>query len=358
MNRKTIGGLLLVLGLLLIAAGVIVMFVIVPGMKQFPDDVDTTRHYDGTMPVLLNPASLEFMTDLAVDLERHFKTEEVDGDLALVLEEQTLSTQGQPLSQIVKRHAIDRKTMEFASDYPESWAEQAGLIPRQGLVLGWPIDSEKKDYDGWSDDYQSIVPLVFVEEQEHPRAGIDTYYYTSQSEAKPIVPLAVAAMGLPTELTHVQLAGLIGGLDITPMIAQALPLMIKQAEWPDPVPLSYVYEYTAEYWIEPVTGVLIDTHKTEIRSVGFSEELMTSLVEQIEGLPIDVDPAIVGEFLPVTVFHLEYQATDESVQDAKDDAQDVKEQLSLYGTTLPVAGIVIGLVLGIAGAFMVMRKES
>ncbi len=90
--------------------------------------------------------------------------------------------------------------------------------------------------------------------------------------------------------------------------------------------------------------------------MGFSEELMMSLAAQIEALPVDVDPAIVGEFLPVTVFHLEYQATDESVQDAKDDAQDVKEQLSLYGTTLPVAGIVIGLVLGIAGAFMVMRK--
>ena len=30
------------------------MFVVVPGMKQWPDDVDTQRTYVGTMPVLLN----------------------------------------------------------------------------------------------------------------------------------------------------------------------------------------------------------------------------------------------------------------------------------------------------------------
>lgn len=358
MNRKTIGSLLLLLGLILIAAGLVVMLVIVPGMKQFPEDVDTTRQYAGTMPVLLNPASFEFMTDVPVDLERHFETEEVDGDLALVLEEQTLSTQGQPLTQFTKRHVIDRKTMEFVTDIPEEWAGKEGLIPRGGLVLGWPIDTEKKDYEGWSDDYMAKVPLVYDSVVEHPRAEIETYLFTSESGPQPIVPQTVAAMGLPTELTHEQLAGLVGGLDINPMIAQALPLLIGQAEWPDPVPLSYVYEYTGEYWIEPTTGVLIDTHKVEIRKAGFSDELMASLGAQIENLPIDVDPAVVAEFLPVTVFHLDYQATDESVQDAKDDALDAKDQLTLFGTTLPIAAIVIGLLLGLLGAVMFMRKSS
>lgn len=357
MNRKTIGGLLLLLGLVLIAAGLVVMLVIVPGMKQFPEDVDTTRQYAGTMPVLLNPASMEFMADVPVDLERHFETEEVDGDLALVLEEQTLSTQSQPLTQFTKRHVIDRKTMEFVTDIPEKWAGKEGLIPRGGLVLGWPIDTEKKDYEGWSDDYMAKVPLVYDSVVEHPRAEIETYLFTSESGPQPIVPQAVAAMGLPTELTHEQLAGLVGGLDINPMIAQALPLLISQAEWPDPVPLSYVYEYTGEYWIEPATGVLIDTHKVEIRKAGFSDELMASLAAQIENLPIDVDPAVVAEFLPVTVFHLDYQATDESVQDAKDDALDAKDQLTLFGTTLPIAAIVIGLLLGLVGAVLFMRKS-
>ncbi len=361
MNRKMLGGVLLVLGLALIAIGLVVMFVIVPGMKQFPDDVDTTRNYNGTMPVLLNPATFEFMTDLSVDLERHFETEEVDGDIALVLEVQTLSMGGQPLSApVVKRHVIDRKTMEFVEDYSGDWTALEGFVPRGGLVLGWPIDAEKEDYDGWSDDYQTKVLLEYVDTRDHPRAEIETYYFTSSSGPLPINPLAVAAMGLPAELTQAQIAALLGGMeDVTEEMALGLPLALQAAQWPDPVPLSYVYEYTGEYWIEPTTGVMIDTHKIEIRKVGFSDELMTSLATVLAALPEGmVDPAALGEMLPIPVFYLDYQATDESVQDAKDDALDAKDQLQLFGTTMPVGLIVIGLVLGIAGAFLFMQKQE
>lgn len=357
MKAKTLGALLLLVGIVLVVAGIVVMFVIVPGMKQFPDDVDTTRQYVGTMPVLLNPQTFQFMTDVPVDLERHFMTEEVDGDVALVLEEQTLSTGGQPLSQMTKRHAIDRKTMEFATDYPAAWAEKAGFAVRRGLVLGWPMDTEKKDYQGWSDDYADNVTLKYEGVVEHPRAKIETYYFTAGSEPRPIVPETVAAMGLPPALSHEQIAGLIGGMEgINPLIAQALPMLIQQAGWPDPVPLSYVYEYTGEYWIEPVTGVLIDTHKVEIRSAGFSDELMAALMERIDSLPIEVDPQLVGSLLPVTVFHLDYQATDQSVEDAKNDAQDAKDMIQLYGSILPLVAIGLGLILGILGLFGLLRR--
>ena len=50
MNRKPLGGLLLVLGIVLIVAALVLRFAIVPGLKQFPGDVDTTRIYTGTMP--------------------------------------------------------------------------------------------------------------------------------------------------------------------------------------------------------------------------------------------------------------------------------------------------------------------
>lgn len=355
MNRRAAGVLLVLIGLVVIAAGLVLMLVIVPGMKQFPDDVDTTRNYEGTMPVLLNAASLQFMTDIPVELVRHFSTEATDGDLALVLEEQTLSSQGTPLLDMTKHHVIDRKTMEFVNDYPAGWGDKEGLIERSGLVLGWPLDAEKKDYVGWSDDYRTTVPLTFAGEEEHDRARIKTYLFTSSSEPQPIHPEAVAAMGLPTELSHAQLAQLIGGLDINPMVAAALPTLIQQANWPDPVPLTYVYGYEAEYWIEPTTGVLIDTHKIEIRSAGFSDELMGSLVERISALGL-VDPAIVEQFLPVTVFHLDYRATDQSVEEAKQDALDAKDDLTLYGTTIPYVAIAAGIVVALLGLFLALRQ--
>ncbi len=360
MNKKTLGGILLVLGLVLIVASLVVMLVIVPGMKQFPDDVDTTRLYSGTMPVLLAPqpdGSMTFLRDLAVDLERHFYTEEVDGDKALVVEEQTLSTGGQPLAQLLKRQAIDRKTMMFVDEIPEQWANVEGIYQRGGLILGWPIDTEKKDYDGWSDDYRDFVPLVFDSEVDHPRANIKTYLFTSAGEAKPINPEYVQTMGLPPAIPQDALTGLLAGMEgINPVIGTAFPLLMSMAEWPDPIPLEYTYEYTGEYWIEPTSGVLIDTHKVEIRKVTVPQDLLASLVTQIDALPVEVDSAVISELLPLTVYYLDYQSTDQSVEDAKKDAEDAKNQINLYGSTLPIVGIVAGLALGVVGLFLAMKK--
>ncbi len=358
MNKKVLGGALLILGLVLIVVGLVVNLVVVPGMKQFPDDVNTTRTYAGTMTTLLNPATFAFMRDFPVDLERHFETEATDGKLALVLEDQVLSAQGQSLLELVKRHSINRKTMEFSSDYPSAWASKEGFADRGGLVMGWPIDTEKKDYLGWSDDYGATVPLTFVREEEHPRAKINTYLFTSSSSPQPIVPAAVAEMGLPTELPQAQLATLISGLDINAGIAAALPLVIKQANWPDPVPLTYTYEYSGEYWIEPATGVLIDTHKTEIRRVGVSQDLLDALVTRLAELPIEVDLSMVSQLIPIEVYNLKYQATDQSVQDAKKDAQDAKSQIQLFGTIVPLAAIIIGVLMALAGVFVFTRRAA
>jgi hypothetical protein len=144
------------------------------------------------------------------------------------------------------------------------------------------------------------------------------------------------------------------GLD--PVIGQALPLLIKMAEWPDPIPLTYVYGYSGEYWVEPTSGVLIDTHKIEIRSVSVPDDLLTALVGKIEALPIKIDPTMISSLLPITVSHLEYQATDQSVQDAKKDAEDAKSKIHLYGTTLPIVAVLGGVVLGLVGIFLFTRK--
>jgi hypothetical protein len=359
MSRKAVGGVLVVLGVALIAIGVAVAFVIVPGLKQFPSDVNTTRIYEGTVPVQLNPDTFEFMTDLSVDLQRHFMTVETDGNKALVREEQTLSVKGGPvLQEIVKYHAINRKTMEGLMTYPEKWNEVGYLFPREGLSLGWPIDTKKRDYPGWSDDYRAIVELKYEGEVEHPRAKINTYYFTAQSDARPIVPEAVAAMHLPTELSQEQLAALVGGMEgMDPMIGQALPLLVKMAGWPDPIPLSYVYSYSGEYWIEPTTGVLVDTHKIEIRSVTVSDDLLMALTDKLDALPIKVDPTMISQLLPLTVSHLDYQASDQSVQDAKKDAEDAKSQLTLFGTTLPVLAGVVGGMLVVLGIILFTRRS-
>ncbi len=351
MNRKLAGGILFVLGIILIAVGLVLMLVVVPGMKQFPEDVDTTRMYEGTMTVMFDPSTFQFLPEMPIGLERHFETSAVDGDVALVREEQVMSSGDQVLQQFVKHYAIDRKSMKVVNDYPAAWSENEGFWDRAGLVLGWPIDTEKTDYDGWSDDYREIVPLEYNGEVEHERTGITTYYYTSSGEAKPIHPDHVATLGLPAGLPKDDFAALLEQpeTELPAMVMTVLPRLLDNLEG-DTVPLQYYYAYEGEYWIEPETGVLIDTRKHELRTVGLSEEV-------IADSPLAALPEEQRGNLRVTVSDFTYWGTDESVEEAKQDAQEAKDAIQLYGTTIPVIAIVLGAVLGIVGAFVFVRRS-
>lgn len=354
MTGKTIGVALVMLGLVVAVGGAVLMFVIVPGMKQFPEDVDTVRRYEGTMPVLLDADTMTFMSDLDVALERHFRTEETDGGVALVYEHQTLMEGEDVLQELTKHYAIDRESMLWTDDYPDDWATNAGFWPRSGLVLGWPIDSEQKDYPGWSDDYRDEVLLEFVEEQEHDRSGLTVYYYRASDPPMLIHPDHVEAVGLPLELPKDVFAALIEDADVDETLKARLPLALNFWE-EDSVPLQYYYEYEGEYWIEPQTGVLIDTRKHELRKVSLGEEF----------LEIDILRAMMENMTDeeraasrVPVFDLTYQGTDQTVEEAKADAEDAMDQITLFGTTLPIASYVIGALLVIVGGVLSVRKPA
>jgi hypothetical protein len=349
MSRRILGGILLGIGIVLVVAGLVLMLIIVPGMKQFPDDVNTTRTYVGTAPVIFDPAAFQFMKDLNIDLTRHFETESTDGGVALVKEEQSLSSQGQLIQEVLKRYAIDRKSMETTAHYPASWAELDGFLPRQGLVIGWPIGTEKKDYQAWNDDYRTTVPLTYSGEVQHDRAKINTYYFTASSGPLPINADYVKALGLPLEIPKEQFTALVEQTDLNALIKSFLPLVLQRLPG-DNVPLAYYYEYEGEYWIEPKTGVLIDTKKHELRKVGLPDEA-------IAGTPLANLPEDQLASFRVPVSDFTYWGTDQSVQDAKKDAEDASSKITLYGTTLPIVAIVAGAAIGLAGIFLVLRKS-
>ena len=74
-----------------------------------------------------------------------------------------------------------------------------------------------------------------------------------------------------------------------------------------------------------------------------------------EGSPLAALPEEQQANMRVSVVELTYTATDESVQDAKDDAQENIDLLNLYGTYLPIAAIVVGAVLALLGLLFVLR---
>lgn len=346
---KGLGWLLAIVGVLLAAAGLVVMLVVVPGMKQLPADTDTTRTYEGTMAAMLDPATFKATNDLPIELARHVTVVETSDGLALVEEERTMTSGGQPLQQGVNNYSVDRVTMEWSDDYPEAWAESEGFWPREGNVIGWPMDTEPRDYTGWSDDYMSTVPLTFVEEATHDRSGMTLYTFTSSSEPQPIADAMVQGMGLPTELPKAQLALLLGSVDLGPAAATILPGLLEQL--PDSVPLAYYYAYEGTYWVDPATGIVVDTAKRETRTVTLSPEAMA-------GTALEVLPTEQLGALQVPIMDFDYTATDASVEEAKTDAEDAAGMLQLYGMTLPIIGIVAGAVLLVLGIVLIARKPK
>lgn len=374
MKSRTTQGILAVLGVVLVAVGLLLMQVIVPGMKVFPADVDTTRVFDVAYLTLLNADTLEFMQfpegeEHDLRIERNIFVEEVDGGNTLIRETQTLFNGDEPLRPpSIKYHALDRHTMEPIEDVPEAWAAHDGYWDREGIVIGWGIGAEARDYVAWSDDTRSTVEMEYQGEEEH--SGINTLYFTSESDPALITDEHAAYLGLPASLTIVQLRGLAEGMDvssvelsdgarakITPAIINALRAVGTDLQ---AIPLIYYYDYVGEYWVEPTTGVLIDTRKYENRGAAFPQEIMDAIQAELESSANNQDPEaedylppdIMEQLMPITVNQYEYVANAASVQDAIDDATSSRDKLMLFGQTVPIILIVAGVLLaGLAGFF-------
>lgn len=372
--NNTLRTALLAIGTLFVVGGLLLAFVVVPSMKVFPDDVDIDREYNVEYLTLLDSDTMEFQsfsreTSPDLRIERNVKGEDSTEDMVLVRETMSFVHNGdEVIRTVVKSHVLDRKTLEFVGDVPEDWKESEGFAQRAGLIIGWGLDSEAKDYRGWSDDYNSTVDLVYQNEEEHN--GITTYYYISESGPQPIAPEYVEFLQLPAALSVDQIKGLAEGLPIEDptskqLATSLLPIWIEEAVRqfydvpegePAMVPLVYAYDYVGEYWVEPQTGVLIDTHKIENRTATFPPEVMEYLRGKLETLRRD--PATLDSLLPVTVNAFEYRQTQKSQDEAVDNAQESLDQITLFGTYVPIGLVVLGVICGGGGLLGAGRKNA
>jgi hypothetical protein len=334
MRGKRVGIAVLVVGLMVIVAALVLKFSVVEGMKQWPDDVDTTRYYEGTLHTMLNAEALEtmdlmniFLHDVPIDISRHYTTEETDGNKAIVREVIVVSgPDGETIQSTDKYYAVDRKTLEAIPDFSDDY----DIPHREGMAFQFPIGGEKKDYVRWVSDFQATSPVIYQGEEEH--SGIDTYVFESILTPGEIVDPNVLAV-LPSELPFMLLSMLAQTLDLPAEKQAALDAVLPTL--PDPVPLKYVYEYEAIYWVEPITGMNIDVQRHEVRSVALEAG---------------------GQLIPlVAVFDIEYEATEASIEEAVDDAREIKDALTLWGSTIPYVLIVVGAVLIVFGLVVLRR---
>ncbi len=340
MSSRSMGTTAVGLGVGMLAVGLFVQFAIVPGRAQFPDDVERHRYYEGQLGVMLDAEALAaadlanvFVRDVPITIDRLVQTIDAKNGDALVEDSSTVSGPAGPILASDDVFVIDRTTMEHESADAAAVFGDDRVIDRTGLVVGFPIGTEARDYEGWNGDTYQVDVLRYLGEEEH--AGLDTYAFSAASGPTPIVdPVVLGA--LPPALPQAVIAQLVPALglgdDALAQLSDLLPNL------PDPVPLTYTYTYETSYWVEPDSGVLVDYEKVESRQVA-----------------LDVG----GQLVPVAdVMQLAYSQTDASVQDAVADAEDAKSALLWQGRVLPLALILGGVLIAAFGAVALGRSRD
>ncbi len=327
------------LGVLCLAAGAILKWVVLPSQAKLPSDEDTTRQYEGSAKVLLNPEALSsgdlnaaVLVNAPVKATRTVKTLATSGNVAEVQDTRTLTTaSGQAVGSTQATYALDRKTLAATSDHPSDWQ----VTPATGLTVSWPIGADKKDYTGWVAETQTTTTLKYV--RQETKQGLTTYVYQASTQAAPIKDPQVLA-ALPKSLPASALAALSSVLPLPAALKAQLSSLLPQLT--GPLPLSYTYQVNSTYWVEPTTGIVVDLQREEIRNAGLTVSGQTLAAS-------------------VPVFDVATAYTSESVSDAANDAKDKKNSIDLLSTTLPLILLIVG-VLALLAALVVflMSKRS
>jgi hypothetical protein len=321
---------LAVAGVLMLVAGAVLRFVVVPREQVLPADTNETVTYTGSLTTVDVAAILSgdqrAVVQLPVTVARTLKVLQTSGDKARVSDttimKSTRGTVPPSLARTRYYYAVDRSTLTAVASFNDQPVTKA-----KGLVVGFPIGTEKRTYTGWVADVGSTGSVKYVGQDK--LKGLTVYKFRGNVT----VPMPSPPAGAPTSLPKAQLGALAKALDLPVATQQQLAQALSSL--PDPVPLTYSFTEGDSYAVEPDTGVIVDMTRN-IR-IGVS----------VGNLPL---PPV-----PVLVLGLGYNPA--SVSDMAAKAKDARNQIQLYGTWLPLGLGVLGLVCLVA-AVPTMRRRA
>lgn len=322
---------LAVAGVLMLVAGAVLRFVVVPRAQVLPADTNDTATYTGSLTSVDVAAMLggaqNAVVQLPVTVARTLKVLETSGDKALVSDTAIMKSSKGTVPPSLARtqyfYAVDRSTLAAVPNFTNKPVTKA-----KGLVVGFPIGTEKKNYTGWVAEVGTTGTVKYVGQDK--LKGLDVYKF----QGRVTEPMPSPPAGAPTSLPKAQLGALAKALDLPvamqQQLAQALPSL------PDPVALAYSFTEDDSYTVEPDTGVIVDMTRNIQIAVGVSN------------LPV---PPV-----PLLVVDLGYNPA--TVSDMATKAGDARDQIQLYGTWLPLALGVLGLACLIAAVPMMRRRDE
>ena len=327
------GYTLAVAGVLMLVAGAVLRFYVVPREQVLPADTNDSVTYTGNLTTLdvaaLMRGSQNAVVQLPVTVDRTLKVLQTSGDKARVSDTATMrSAQGTVPPSLARSeyfYAIDRKSLEVVPNF----TDQPVAGDAKGLVVGFPIGTEKKSYTGWVAEAAASGTVKYVRESQ--LKGLTVY----QFEGMLTHPLSAPPSGAPASLPKAQLPALAKAIGLPAAMQQQLGQALGAL--PDPIPLTYAFTEGDSYSVEPDTGVIVDMTRNIRITAGIS------------GLPLQP--------IPVLAVGLRYDGG--SITTMADKAKDARSQIQLYGTWLPIGLGALGLVcLGLAVPMLRRRPDG
>jgi hypothetical protein len=326
MRRSSV--VLVIVGVLLLAAAAVVRFVAYPAVDQLPADFDRTAVYSGT-GTFVNVSAVEsgnaanaLLVDQNLTVSRHVKVTSTHGSTAVVDDDIVGKlASGTTVLSLDHTWAIDRKSMGAAT-------APGGVTvdPHQGITIAFPINVQPQNYTYWDANTQQAVPARYKDTETYSGRQAYVFTVTAAGQVKDPKLLAQLPPGLPKSV-------LVPLAPFLPPSAQAA-LQTLAPDLPATIPLAYTSANTITAWIDTKTGLPLNVEQQETVTAGLT----------MAGASVPL--------LPVLEFSV--KNTPASVNQAVNDAKNYTEGLSAVGTWLPIALLVLG-VLVLVAAVLVQR---
>jgi len=297
--RRIVGLVLLGLGAFLLTMAALLKWYAYPTLAVVPLDQDSVTISTGEGMTYFSAADRVEKTDTLTSTLRTIgdvKAAEDHGDNVAVWDKSTVTTttDGTVISAETIRVAFDRNTGEAVDCCGENTNEEPTEF--EGLTFKFPFNTQKESYDFWDGDLGEPRPMDYdgIEKID----GLTTYRFTQTIE-----PEMIRTRDLPSSV-----------------LGEEPGSMLTAEEW---------YGNQRTYWVEPETGVIIDAEEN----------------------PNDVFRYAGEERVVATRGTTGYD--DDQVQANIDEYESKASQLHLVRSILPLAGLIVGLLLLLAGAAVV-----
>lgn len=252
--RRHLAPVLIGLGVFLVVAALLLRFYAYPKLAVAPIDQDSVTELTAENAVLFDsdPAVLDtFQTDLTVlsrtvgDVEA--SEQAPDGVRCWVNTTSIRSDDDVVRSRSVERAGFDAVTGARAEGCEEWESTEEGVetpVTREGQIYKFPFDTEKQDYLFWDGDIRAATPAVFQDEEQ--LEGLTVYTFVQD-----IPETVVATREVPASI-----------LKPTPDVDGA-------------VVADVVYENTRTFYVEPVTGAVINRIDDQVTRLVYDSSSVT-----------------------------------------------------------------------------------